>query len=68
MTTTKKAIRLGRENMYELFIIFNNFKGYSAQQIFRKLPEKYASLRTVQNWKTRYNRAVRKANELTRSW
>jgi hypothetical protein len=68
MTTTKKSIRLGKENRYELFILFGNFKAYSARQIFEKLPSGYASLRTVQNWKTRYNRAVRKALILSRDW
>jgi hypothetical protein len=63
-----KSIKIAKQLHYELLLIFEWFKGITVKQIYMKLPKNYASLKTVYNYHARYNRAVRKARELTKGW
>jgi hypothetical protein len=68
ISTTLKAIRLGKSLKYELFLLFERFKGFTVKTIFSKLPAGYCSKSTVYNYHTRYQRADRKAKELSKDW
>lgn len=66
-----KSIRIGRENKYELFLLFERFKGFKVTEVFKKIQEKrpgYVSLATLYNYHSRYQRAERKLRELTKGW
>jgi hypothetical protein len=66
MVNQKKGTQLH----YELFLIFERFKGFSVKDIIEKLnrDEQQFSRSTLYNWHRRYNRADRKARELTKNW
>jgi hypothetical protein len=63
-----KSIKLGKSLHYELLLIFEWFKGKSVKDIHSKLPKGYAGLKTVYRYHQRYERAIRKARELTKGW
>lgn len=64
----RKSIRLGKTLKYELFLIFEWFKGKAVKDIHARLPKQYASLKTIYNYHSRYHRALRRAKELTKGW
>lgn len=65
---TKKSIRIGKENKYELFLVFERFQGFTVKKIYEKLPPGYCSLKTLYNYHARYKRAEKKLREATRGW
>lgn len=63
-----KSIDLKKKLHYELLLIFEWFKGKKVKDIHSQLPKGYASLKTVYRYNERYQRAVRRARELTKGW
>lgn len=55
---------------YELFLIFERFRGFSVKEIMDKLNKDsvVAPRTTIYHWHQRYVRADRKARELTKGW